>query len=80
MSNLIKIRSLEAEMFRVGRRTDGWTDITKVNSRFLQFYECTQILLILPALRTTNFNPYIYPQQNNQLIFETRLRCITAFI
>jgi len=40
----------------------------------------TQKLLILPALRTIIFKTYIYPQQNNQLIFETRLRCITAFI
>jgi hypothetical protein len=80
MSNFIKIHPVGAEMFRVDRGTDEWTDTVKVNSRFSQFCECTKKLLILPALCAINFNLYIYPQQNNQFMFETRLGCIIAVI
>jgi len=45
MSNFIKIRPVAAEMFRVDIQTDGWADITKVNSRFPQFCECTQQII-----------------------------------
>jgi hypothetical protein len=62
MSNLIKILPVGAEMLRVERRTDGWTDIAKVNSRFSQFCEWAQKLLILRALSTTYISFHIYPQ------------------
>ena len=67
-------------MYRLHRGTDEWTDIAKLNSGFSQFWECTQKLLILPALCTIHFIFYIYPQQNIQLMFETLLGCITALI
>jgi len=35
----MKIRPVEAELFRADRQTDGQTDRQEVNSRFSQFWE-----------------------------------------